>query len=208
MTYAFHDGGLEGTERDVWSGDDYRIDSTTGPFITAEGRNNGQRWEMNENGYTLLKQGLHKRAEANARALEKPDAGEDVRVLGRLRAPADVYVLRVAPPDGREELRFYDASTFRLVRRETKYLDRLVVTTYDDYRTVDGATMAFKTTLSDGRPENDEVHTITDVRIGTPVAPSELAIPGSRRLPVKLPDGLAAVRLPARIDEDGTSSCG
>ena len=138
MTYAVRDGGLEGTERDQWSGDDYRIDKKIGPFITAEGRYHGQRWETNENGYTLLKRGIHQRAEANVRALEKTDPGDDVKLLGRLRMPADVYVVRVAPPDGREERRFYDASTLRLVRRETAYLGELVVATYEDYREVEG----------------------------------------------------------------------
>jgi predicted aspartyl protease len=203
MTYAFKDGGLEGVEHDVWIGDDYRTEAKAGPFVTAEGRYQGQRWETNENGYTLLKRGIHQRAEANVRALQRPDPGDDVRMLGRLRAPADVYVVRVAPPDGREERRFYDASTFRLLRRETAYLDNLVVTTFEDYRETDGGAIPFRTTISDGHPENDEVWTITDMKIGAPVEPYEVSIPGSRRLPVELPAGVAKVRLPARIDEDG-----
>lgn len=200
LTYAFRDGGLDGTERDVWDGDDFRIDTTAGPFITAEGRSHGQRWETNENGYTLLKRGIHQRAEANVRALQKADPGDDVKLLGRLRAPADVYVVRVAPADGRDERRFYEASSFRLLRRETQYLGRLVVATYDDYRETAGAAMPYRTTLSDGHAENDAVYTVTDVKAGAPVPPSELEIPGSRRLPVTLPAGVASVRLPARID--------
>jgi predicted aspartyl protease len=203
MSYTFHDGGLEGTEREVWSGDDYRVDVTTGPFLTAEGKYQGQLWETNENGYTLLKRGIHQRAEANVRALEKPDPGDDVAVLGRLHAPADVYVLRVSPPDGRAERRFYDATSFRLVRRETKYLDSLVVTTYEDYRSAHGVTLPYRTTLSDGHPENDKVWTIGSVAIDGPVADGELSVPGSRRIPVTMPAGVASVRLPARIDEDG-----
>lgn len=200
---TFRDGGMTGTTREVWVGEDYRVDSTLGPFVTAEGRNDGQQWATNENGYTLLKRGIHKRAEANARALENPNPGDEVQLLGRLRAPADVYVLRVAPPDGREERRFYDAKTFALVRRETSYLGHLVVTTYEDFRTVNGVTLAFKRTVSDGHPENDYVETTTKLEIGVPVAEGEVAIPGSRRLPVKLPDGVSSVRLPARMDDYG-----
>ena len=203
VTYTLRDGGLEGTERDVWSDDDYRIDTRIGPFITAAGRYMGQRWETNENGYTLLKRGIHQRAEANIRALEKTDPGADVKLLGRLRAPADVYVVRVAPPDGRAERRFYDAPSLRLVRRETAYLDRLVVTTYDDYRETKGGAIPYRSTVSDGRPENDEVYTITYLSADAPVTPEDVAIPGSRRLPVTLPAGVASVRLPARIDEWG-----
>jgi aspartyl protease len=202
-TYALRDGGLEGTERDVWIDEDYRIDTTIGPFVTAEGRNNGQRWETNENGYTLLKRGIHQRAEANVRALEKTDPGDDVKLLGRLHAPADVYVVRVAPPDGREERRFYEASTLRLVRRETAYLDRLVVTTYDDYHETKGGAIPYRSTVSDGHPENDEVYTVTYLSTDAPVTPADVAIPGSRRLPVTLPAGVASVRLPAKIDEWG-----
>ncbi|MEA2718777.1 MAG: hypothetical protein QOJ39_641 [Candidatus Eremiobacteraeota bacterium] len=203
ITYAFRDGGLEGAEREVWSGDDYRSDMTVGPFVTAEGSYQGQRWITNENGYTLLKRGVHQRTEANIRALEKPDAGDDVRMLGRLRAPADVYVLRVAPPDGREERRFYDASTLHLVRRETNYLNQLVVSTYDDYRTAGGVTTAYRTSVSDGHPENDAVWTIKDLVLGGPVVKAELDVPGSRRIPVGMPPGAASVRLPARVDEWG-----
>ena len=203
VTYALRDGGLEGIEREVWSGDDYRVDETIGPFISAEGRYQGQRWETNENGYTLLKRGIHQRAEANVRALEKTDPGDDVKLLGRLRAPADVYVVRIAPADGREERRFYDASSLRLVRRETAYLDRLVVATYDDYHETKGGPMPYRSTVSDGHPENDAVRTVTDLKIDAPVAPAEVAIPGSRRLPVTLPAGVASVRLPARIDSWG-----
>ena len=203
ITYAFHDGGLDGTEREVWSGEDYRFDLAVGPFSTAEGRYQGQRWITNENGYTLLKRGVHQRAEANVRALEKADPGDDVRMLGRLRAPADVYVLRVAPADGREERRFYDASTLRLVRRETQYLNQLVVSRYEDYRTAGGVTMAYRTTISDGHPENDAVWTITDLKVGGPVLKAEIDVPGSRRIPVGMPAGVASVRLPARVDEWG-----
>jgi Aspartyl protease len=203
ITYAFRDGGLEGTGREVWSGDDYRSDTVAGPFVTAEGRYQGQLWITNENGYTLLKRGLHQRTEANSRALEKPEAGDDVRMLGRLRAPADVYVVRVAPPDGREERRFYDASTLRLVRRETAYLDQLVVSTYDDFRTTNGFTAAYRTTVSDGHPENDAVWTIQDMKIGAPVLKAEVEMPGSRRLPVIMPPGASTVRLPAHIDPWG-----
>ena len=203
VTYALHDGGLEGTERDQWSGDDYRVDTKIGPFVTAEGRYRGQRWETNENGYTLLKRGIHQHAQANVRALEKTDPGDDVKLLGRLRAPADAYVVRVAPPDGREERRFYDASTLRLVRRETAYLGRLVVATYDDYRETKGGAMPYRSTISDGRPENDEVFTVTYLSTDAPVTQADVTIPGSRRLPVTLPAGVASVRLPASIDEWG-----
>ncbi|HEY0615921.1 MAG TPA: hypothetical protein VGC96_14825, partial [Candidatus Elarobacter sp.] len=204
LAFETHDGGLSGTRRELWSGDDYRMDTVEGPFVSAWGRRGGQRWETNENGYTLLTRGIHKRGQANARAIEKPENNEAVKVLGRLRAPADVYVLRVAPPDRREERRFYDASSKRLVRREIVALERLLVETFEDYRTVAGVTMPFKTTVSDGRPENDASETLTDARVGEPVAAEDLEIPGSRRLPVSLPGGVPSVRLPARITGSGT----
>jgi predicted aspartyl protease len=202
LEYAFRDGGLTGTRREMWDGENYRIDSTVGPFVTAWGRHGDQRWETNENGYTLLQRGIHKRGEANARAVAKADPAA-VKVLGRLRAPADVVVLSVAPADGRPERRFYDATTMRIVRREVTYLNRLIVETFEDYRTVDGVTLPFKTTLSDGRPDNDETDTLTAIKVGDPIGASELAVPPSRRMPVALPEGVRSVRLPARIERDG-----
>jgi len=203
VAYTFRDGGLDGTAKELWRGHDYRFDSTTGPIVTAEGRYHGQLWETTENGYTLLKRGVHKRTEANARALENPDEGDDVRMLGRLRAPTDVYVLSVSPPNGRPERRFYDAATFLLVRRETTVLGRLIVSTYDDYHTDRGVATAYRTASSDGRVENDIVWRVTRIDVDVPVDDAELAIPGSRRIPVRMPDERSTVRLPARIDEDG-----
>jgi hypothetical protein len=74
--------------------------------------------------------------------------------------------LRVFPQGGRDERGFYDAQTFHLIRRETSYLDHLVVTTYDDYRTAAGVTQAYRTTYSDGHPENDSVSTIRSTDTG------------------------------------------
>jgi hypothetical protein len=208
ITYDFHDGGLAGVERDVWRGDDYRSDTTVGVFVSADGRYRGQRWELGENGYTLFKRGVHQRAAANARALESAEPGDDVRLLGRLHTPADVYVVRVAPRDGREERRFYDTATFHMVRRETHYLDTLVVTTYDDYRTVKGTTLAYRTTYSDGHADNDKQLSIRELTVDEPVAERELVIPPGRRAPVSFPPGVDHVRLPARIDDWGPSSYG
>ncbi|MBV8751109.1 MAG: aspartyl protease family protein, partial [Candidatus Eremiobacteraeota bacterium] len=203
ITYAFRDGGLEGTDTERWNGDDYRDDETVGPFQTSEGRYKGQRWELDENGYTLLIRGIHQRTAVNARALDRPDSTDDVKVLGRLRAPADVYVLRVAPKGGRDELRFYDAATFHLIRREVAVLDRLVVTTYDDYRTVGTRTLAFHSTFSDGHPENDGIYTIKEFAPGAPVNDDDLNAPNGRRALVEFPNGKDVVRLPARIDDWG-----
>ena len=203
VTYDVRDGGLSGTEREVFRGDDYRSDAEVGPFITADGRLHGQAWELGENGYTLLKAGIHQRTQANTRALERADPGDDVRVLGRLRNPADTFVLLVAPKDGRPELRFYEAASYHLVRRETHYLDRLVVTTYDDYRTVGAITTAYRTTYSDGHPENDGVRSVRELRVGDPVTDRDLQIPSGRRRLYDLPPGVERLRLPARIDKWG-----
>src|ERR1700681_1073206 len=121
VTYALREGGLDGTERDVWSGDDYRVDETIGRFVTAEGRYHGQRWE-----------GI-----------------------------------------------------------------------YDDYNETRGGAMPYRTTVSDGHPENDAVFTITDLKVDAPVTPAEVSIPDTRRFPRLLPGGVPSVRLPARIDDWG-----
>ncbi len=203
ITYDVHDGGLDGTEQYVRRGQDTRDDETLGPLITAGGRYKGERWDLGENGYTLIKRGIHQRDAANARALEQVEPGENVRVLGRLRAPADVYVLRVAPSGGREERDFYDATTFHLVRVETYVLDKLVVTTYDDYRTVGVFSAAYRTEFSDGHPENDSFWTIREFIPGGPVNEAEVQIAHGRRAAVTFPAGVETVRLPARIDEYG-----
>jgi predicted aspartyl protease len=203
LTYEVRDGGLDGIERDVYRGDDYRSDVRTGPFSSADGRYAGKQWALEENGYLRIQHGLHLKAAANARVLAESDPGDAVTLLGRLHAPVDAYVVRVAPSDGREELVFYDAASYHLIRREAHYLARLIVTTYDDYRTAGGVTEAYRETFSDGHPENDAARTLTEMKLGPPASEAELQIPSAQRHLVEFPAGAELVRLPARIDDWG-----
>lgn len=202
LTYDIREGRLTGVERRIRRGADYRIDKKIGPFITASGRFHGQRWELGENGYTLLRSGCGRPDDGGAR-MPGAVAADAMTMLGRLPPPIDAYAVRVAPPDGRTHLRFYDALTFRLVRVETPYRGSLVVTTFGDFRTVDGRTLPFATTTSDGHPESDVVANLREVASGQPISDDRLAIPPGRRLPVSFPAGVRSVRLPASITPMG-----
>jgi Aspartyl protease len=202
LTYELREGNLTGVERRMRRGTDYRIDKKIGPFVTASGRFHGQRWELGENGYTLLRSGSGEPDDGGPR-VPRAAPPEAVTTLGRLPPPIDAYVVRVAPPGGRPQLRFYDASTFRLVRVETPYRDGLVVTTFGDFRSVDGHALPYVTTTSDGHSETDIVATLRDVAYGDPIADAQLEIPLGSRLPVSFPADTRTVRLPARITRMG-----
>src|ERR1700687_1303336 len=53
-TWFFSMGDLQGKKIIVASGDDYREDTSLGPFHSARGSYRGQEWDQNANGLTVL----------------------------------------------------------------------------------------------------------------------------------------------------------
>jgi hypothetical protein len=200
VTIRVRTNGLEGTQHIARRGYDYLDASTLGPFRTIEGRRNGRKWAQNENGYVRMFHGVHIRPQADVvEAGTSDDEGEAIHVLGRLRSPADVYVLGrgpVANPTGRY---FLDPATFRVVREEYQELGRLAVVSYEDYRTTDGMVYPWHVTTSDGRPANDVTNDVVKFEAGPVVEDYELAMSAQGRSPVVLPFDVDSVRIPARF---------
>jgi len=198
IAYAIKAEGLEGSESDTWRDSDYHFVSTLGPVRTESGRRNGRQWEQDENGYTRLFRGYHHRVEADEFAVEAGDPST-VRLAGRIAGPCDCYVVAVGPQKAPRERRFYDATTARLIRIETQGLGRLAVVTYDDFRATNGVTYPWRTAVSDGRPANDVIFTVTAFEAGGRVTDDDLAMPAAHS-PLSFPAGTDRVRLPVRID--------
>jgi hypothetical protein len=198
--WTYKDGDLTGTQSIVESGDDMREDTTIGPFHSSAGTFNGRSWENNRNGLTRYESGIHNRDDANAYALAHAlQAGSGVELLGTVTAPAAAYVVKIAPPKGRVEYAFYDASSHLIVRDERASEGRRIVRTFDDFRTTTGLRQAWHIHESNGLPKDDRDWQLQSLSIGTPIDSSTLAVPAGRD-PVTLSG--ARVTLPAKLSGD------
>ena len=201
--WTYKEGELTGTITSLVSGDDYRDDTTLGPFHAAGGQYRGQEWAQNDNGLTHLVSGVHARDDANRKALGLSNAvqkNSGVQLLGAVSDPSAAYVVKVSPPDGRVEFVFYDKAKYLITRTERTVEQARVVTTYDDFRTTDGITRAWHIHASDGRPGNDTDSQLQTLQNGVAIDSAKLAIPPDARNPVTL--GGMRVSLPVSILSD------
>lgn len=186
VTEAYTRGGLSGKVVTTRDGNDSRIDNSYGPLMSARGEFHGQAWHQNENGETVL---------------EQPEPGVATReatttTVTRVTTPLDAWVIATlnAAKAGTKE--YLDPKTYRILRFERVGPTGTTVTSYDDFRSVDGYTRAWHWTVRDGHSEDD-----ADYRIGSDdvaIAAPNLAIPDSRGEFVEFPAGETSVALPVR----------
>ncbi len=205
-----HRGGMDSVTTAYLSGDDYVSDSVRGPFTSAWGGYKGQNWNQDANGLVTLETNFHVAENPDDRALEHPeDPANRVTVLGITQGPTPAYAVDVNPPDGEHQIRYYEVSTFHLLRVVRWSSDRLKhATTYSDYRTAFGDTSAYDRRSSDGRPDNDSETTITSFTKLT--AAPDMRIPLSRSLftfaslqPVVLPATFHGNAIIVRLNING-----
>jgi len=196
--WKFESEGLKGTETIVRYGDDVRIDSQVGPFISASGRYHGQEWRMTENGQTVLKSGVHRREKIDARVLERDhiDESDGVMLLGMSASPK-TYVLQVSPQGGRREWLFVDPASGQLVRTESVYSHQRLIVDYSDFRTEGPRTYAHaaRWAYADGtNPGTDTLVTDEEDPEGL-----DLRIPPSSRDLLEFPPGVTHVEIPSKF---------
>jgi hypothetical protein len=149
----------------VWQAAPNRIRTLVqipGPGVVERGCDGETVWEVADQiGPRVVEgrerdRGLDEAAfDRDLRWLQEFSTLETVGVENVEEKPAYKVMLRRA--DGDLELRYYDAATFLLVRSEAPSTpsssDMAVVTTYDDYRDVDGVKIPFRITRRDGSDE-------------------------------------------------------
>ena len=171
----------------IHSGRDYRTDVDAGPLHTAHGSVGGQSWHQNENGETVLT--------AADPGFAVPDTF--VGTVARIASPVSGYVASSSDPRGVGYKRYVDAATWHVVRIDAVRPSGTTVTTYDDFRTVDGSTRPYHLSSTDGHAENDVDSHVTSFA-AEPVDHNALAVPKARRTFVEFPAGTSVVDLPAR----------
>ena len=197
--------GLTGTFTQKTAGEDFVTTLALGPFVSMDGRFEGQSWRQDENGLTVLRQDIHQKTAISEKAIdaafdlpESPAPG--IELLGETSNASPAYVVQVHPRGGRLVWLFFDASSGLIVREESVVAERRVVTTYDDFRRARGTTEAWHHHVSDGQPFNDEDWRLASLQVDSAqLAASDFAIPADRRALVEFPAGVSDVRLPARI---------
>jgi predicted aspartyl protease len=170
-------------------GGDDRETIETGPARTSSGSYRGQRWRQNENGETILEG-------PESTAIDEITYTDSVE---RITDPVDGYLVASIDSAGNGTKQYVEASTWRVVRRDTIRATGTTITRYDDFRTIAGRTFASHVTIDDGTPENASDSRI-DLEPGV-IADSELAIPTTSQSFVEFPAGKSVVDLP--VQEEG-----
>jgi hypothetical protein len=189
--------GTVGAYRVYRLGRDEREITTLGPLVYEKGVLHGIHWEHNRNGITYTYPGVHEaRDAATERALRDPTDDRDVRVVGDSLA-LNAYVVEVNPPAGRRTWYFIDKRSGFVLRRESVQRHRRFVTTYDDYRIVDGVGEPSRIRTVDSLGNEREQILVGRAFDQTPDS-RDVEMPPSRHL-VEFPEQRGAVRFPLRI---------
>lgn len=197
--WQLHFNGLDGSQTILRRGDDYVNETVLGPFTTRDGSAGGKRWRQNANGITVALHDVHRQSQVSASAIARAtDPNSGVTLLGETQNPP-AYVLEVKPAGGRHEFVFYDKSSALTIRREEAIIDQRVVTTYDDYRVVNGQPTPFHIHSTDGRAFNDTDSRATEKSTGLELSAQLFDVPANRRTVVQFPPGKSSVVVPAEI---------
>ncbi len=204
----FQDGTVGSYKVNRW-GRDERETTQLGPLTYVKGVLHGVHWEQNRNGIVYSYSGIHELHDAvSEHALRDPADDRNVHLLGE-SIPLNAYVVEVNPPTGRHTWYYIDKRTGYVARKDVILRRRRYMTTYDDYRIVDGVPEPSRVRTIDSLGNEREQILVNRTLDETPDA-SDLEMPADRRLlefplaslhpgPVRLPvrfvNGLAVVRV-------------
>jgi len=192
----FQDGTV-GSYRVNRLGSDVRETTQLGPLTYERGVFRGVRWEQNRNGIVFTYPGVHEQRDAiSDHAFRDTNDERDVRLVGE-SVPYNAYVVEVNPPGGRHEWLYVEKRSGNLVRREYVERRRRFVTSFDDYRLVEGVPEPSRIRTVDS-VGNEREQTLVTRTLDTTPDLRDVEIPPSRRV-VEFPAGSAPIRLPVRF---------
>ncbi len=112
-------------------------------------------------------------------------------------------VLSVTPEGGRAFLAWVDSTTHLLARTDERQAKERVVTTYSDYRDVDGLRLPFTIRSGDGvDPTYDEIETVRSIDVDPVVPDNCYGVPPLPPSDIELPTGQDNVEVPFRLTAD------
>ncbi len=191
--------GTTGTYRVNRLGRDEREVTQLGPLAYARGVLHAVHWEQNRNGIVFTYPGVHEQHDAaDERAFRDPAEEHGVRLIGE-SVPLNAYVVELNPAGGRHAWWYVDKRSGAIVRRERVERRRRYVTTYDDFRPVDGVLEASRIRQTDSLGNEREQTLISRTLDDTPDL-RDVEMPASRKL-VEFPDKPASEK--AGADKSG-----
>ncbi len=196
-----HAGEVDHIATTLMSGKNGRTTYSGGGFSRSNGTFDGQDWTEDENGIVTLDSNFRTKVDPNVLALKHPDDPKyNVRVLGMTQTAPAAYVIELNPPDGFDQLRYYDATTWLLQRIVSYTRDRFRhVADFSGYRSVFGRMQAFSIHSYDGRPQNDDTSTVLSFE--KVPANVDFSIPYST--PIFTTPSNSPVQVPARFTPQG-----
>ncbi len=187
VTQTVETGGIHGTVTTVYKAPDkeYEQDSL-GIIDTTEGYDGHTAWRKDSNGNVRLlgddeRRELRLQLFIDTNSYVLPDEGIPGKVTLRPQREAGTgdYVLDVLPTDGKPSTLFLDPKTFLIAREEHLDDNVRVVTTYRDYRSVNGVQFPYSQTTTNGAARYDVVSRVTQIANNAPVADSLFALPSA-----------------------------
>lgn len=178
-------GELPGTSESIEDVRTGRHRSTTrfGPITVADGFDGTAAWEQTAGGEVVTPDAPAAVARAvTARWLIQRgyfrSSGAAYRELGRRRCGEHAcQVVEATPTGGAPVELWFDDATGLLARTVHREGTDTVVTSFDDYRGVDGALVPFRVVVDPGDPRNRVTVTVTDARIRAPADDAVYARP-------------------------------
>lgn len=184
--------GLSGRWRIVRRRGDVTLTLALGPFVSASGVAQGQRWHQTDNGTTVLDK-------------PQPSQAEKLvdRELARVSEPIDAYRVTSHYASGHITRFYYDPKTFLVERIERDAAGRTSFIDYEDFRTDRaGRTRPWHYSGGSDRAEDAYDYRLRADDVDLPVDDADVALPHDRRSLIEFPAGQTIVRLPARIVRD------
>lgn len=186
-TQAVQTGGIKGTVVTVYSAPDKEYDHSRlgdGLVDTSEGFDGKTAWRRDTNGNVRPLGGdevreLKLQLYIDTNSYVMPQFGIPGRVTLRpaREAKTGAYVLDILPDGGKPSVLTLDPRTFLIVKEQHLDDNVAVVTTFSDYRRVDGVAYPFKQRTTNGTPRYDIVGQITRLENNVAVPASLFAPP-------------------------------
>ena len=174
-------------------GDDDVQVTVLGPFTTSSGTVGGKSWHQNENGYTIVTGSSPEERLAS-------DSPVVNRVVRRVRAPVDAYVIETHRINGVIERDYYAPSDYLLLRQEYEFKGLVNHFDYTDIRRDNYGRRAWRVEGVFAKSTNKLDERLVRVTENPQLDDATFAIPPTRGTLVEFPPGVDTVRISDSID--------
>lgn len=193
--------GQSETLEDVRTGR-HRTSLQLGPLSVGDGFDGSAAWELAPGGEVKVSDAPANVARAmtdrwmTARGYFRP-GGASYRELGaRSRGDKPCHAVEATPAGGAPIELWFDDATGLLVQTVHKESIETVVTTYDDYRQIDGVDLAFRTVVDQGDPRNRTTLVVAHAELRPPAAAAAYARPSGDDGKLRFVGGAHETRVP------------